>query len=116
MVFDNGTTRHIQQGGDSRGQVWSIDQVNMVATLETNIDLGAFSQSLGSAQLLQNGDFMFQSGNIKAGSMVTVRNAEFSPAGTAVYEFQSTGPSPSYRGWRLPDLYHSTINGSAGPE
>ena len=115
MVFDDGTTRHSQQGGDSRGQVWSIDQTNMIATLVLNADLGAYSPSLGSAQLLQNGDYMFQSGNIKSGSSIMVQNSEFTPTGTNVYEFQSVGPVPSYRAWRMTDLYHSTFDGSSGP-
>jgi len=37
-------------------------------------------------------------------------------AGTPVYEFQSIGAAPAYRGWRLPDLYHATLDGSGGPE
>ncbi len=116
LVFDNGITRHAIQGGDSRGQVWNIDQTNMVASLQLNADLGAYSQSLGSAQLLQNGDYMFQAGYIKLGATVEVQSTELTPNGTAVYQFQSVGPSRSYRGWRLTDLYHATLNGSSGPE
>jgi hypothetical protein len=114
-VYDDGTTRHRQQGGNSRGQVWNIDQTNMVATLQLNADLGAYSPSLGSAQLLLNGDYMFQSGNIMMGGPVKVQSIEYTPAATDVYEFQSVGPAPSYRGWRMTDLYHATLNGSAGP-
>ncbi len=117
LVYDNGTTRVVEQGGDSRGQVWNIDQTGMVATLQFNADLGVFSHSLGSAQLLPNGDYMFQSGYINlGGGTAEVQNTEYTPDGTAVYQFQSTGPSPSYRGWRLSDLYHSTLDGSSGPE
>ena len=116
MVFDNGTTRHAAQGGDSRGQVWNIDQTTLVASLQLNIDLGVYSLALGSAQLLQNGDCMFQPGLIVVGSTFEVQNAEFTPKGTAVYEFQSVGPVASYRGWRLPDFYHAALNGSSGPE
>jgi len=116
LVFDNGTTRYAKQGGDSRGQVWNIDQTHMTASLQLNADLGAYSRSLGSAQLLQNGDYMFQAGNIQLGGNVTVQNTEVTPKATAVYQFQSIGPAPSYRGWRLPDLYHATLDGSSGPE
>ena len=116
MVFDDGTTRVEQQGGDSRGQVWSLDQTNLVATLELNVDLGAFSPSLGSAQLLQKGDYMFMSGNIMIGnSTIEVQNLEYTPAGTVVYNLQSQGSSACYRGWRMTDLYHGTFNGSSGP-
>jgi arylsulfate sulfotransferase len=114
-VFDNGTTRHTEQGGDSRGQVWNVNQTTMAAALELNVDLGAYSHALGSAQLLQNGDYMFQPGYILLNSDIEVQNTEFAH-GTAVYEFQSIGSIASYRGWRLPDLYHATLNGSSGPE
>jgi arylsulfate sulfotransferase len=116
LVFDDGTTRHAVQGGDSRGQVWNIDQTNMLATLQLNADLGNYSQSLGSAQLLQNGNYMFQAGNITSGSSIEVQSTEITPQGTAVYQLQSIGPTPSYRGWRMTDLYHATLNGSSGPE
>ena len=116
MVFDNGTTRHAEQGGNSRGQVWKINQTTMVASLQLNTDLGVYSLALGSAQLLHNGDYMFQPGYILLGAAIEVQNTEFTPQGTAVYEFQSVGPVASYRGWRLPDLYHATLNGSSGPE
>jgi hypothetical protein len=117
MVYDNGDTRHAQQGGDSRGQVWNIDQTSLVATLQVNFDLGAYSQSLGSAQLLQDGDYMFMSGNILFGNgTIEVQNTEFTPGGTDVYQFQGVSTSIAYRGWRLPDLYHCTLDGSSGPE
>jgi hypothetical protein len=116
MVFDNGTTRHAEQGGNSRGQVWTINQTTKVASLQLNTDLGVYSLALGSAQLLHNGDYMFQPGYILLGAAIEVQNTEFTPQGTAVYEFQSVGPVASYRGWRLPDLYHATLNGSSGPE
>lgn len=116
LIFDDGTTRVAQQGGDSRGQVWSINQATLVATLELNQDLGTYSPSLGSAQQLQNGNYMFLSGNIMvAKDTIEVQNVEFTPTGTDAFEFESTGPAPSYRGWRMPDLYHGVLNGSSGP-
>ncbi|HVN06322.1 MAG TPA: aryl-sulfate sulfotransferase [Bryobacteraceae bacterium] len=115
-VFDNGTNRHATYGGDSRGQVWTIDQTNMIATLDLNVDLGAYSPSLGSAQVLLNGDYMFMAGNIQDGSSIEVQSSEFDGAGVMNYRFQSVGPSHAYRGWRLPDFYHAALNGSAGPD
>jgi hypothetical protein len=115
-VFDNGVSRHAQYGGNSRGQVWSIDQTNMVATLQTNADLGAYSFSLGSAQLLLNGDYMFQAGNIKIGSKLEIQSTEVPLAGTPfVYQFQAIG-SVGYRGARLTDFYNVVPNGASGPE
>jgi hypothetical protein len=117
LVFDNGNTRVAGQGGDSRGQVWSVDQTSLAATLQLNFDLGVYSQSLGSAQLLQDGDYMFMAGNILLGhDTIEVQNTEYTPGGTAVYQFQGVSSSIAYRGWRLPDLYHCTLDGWSGPE
>ncbi len=121
MVFDNGSNRVAKYGGNSRGQVYAIDQTNMTASIALNADLGAYAPALGSAQVLLNGDYMFFAGNIPlTGKTVgEVQNAEFAPTGTSgtlEYEFQGVGPSRAYRGWRLPDLYHASLNGSAGPE
>ena len=114
-VFDNGVTRHSYYGGNSRGQVYTIDQTHMTATLQLNVDLGVYSPSLGSAQLLMNGDYMFQPGNISAGSTTEVQSTEVTTGASIVYQFQSLG-STSYRGWRLTDFYHAPLNGSAGPQ
>lgn len=116
VVFDNGTGRHAKYGGNSRGQVWNIDQTNMIATRQLNVDLGAYSKSLGSAEQLLNGDYAFLAGNINISGKIETQNTEVSPHGTVNYELQTMGPSQSYRGWRLKDFYHATLNGAAGPE
>jgi len=115
-VFDNGVSRHQEYGGNSRGQVWHINQTSMVATLTTNANLGAYSFSLGSAEMLTNGNFMFMAGNIQAADgLIETQNSEVLPAGTEVYQFQALGPV-SYRGARLTDFYNVQANGSSGPE
>ena len=115
-AFDNGVSRHEEYGGNSRGQVWNINQSSMVATLTTNANLGAYSFSLGSAQMLTNGNFMFMAGNIQAAnSLIETQNTEVLRAGTEVYQFQALGPV-SYRGARLTDFYNTQSNGSSGPE
>jgi len=117
VVFDNGTTRHKQYLGDSRGQVWHINQNNMTASLRLNADLGFFSPALGSAQVMENGDFAFFAGDIYIDANdYQVLNTEYSTAGAVEYQYQATGPANAYRGWRLPSLYQSTLNGSGGPE
>lgn len=114
-VFDNGVSRHAAFGGDSRGQVWTIDQTAMIATLSTNADLGVYSYSLGAAQQLANGDFAFLAGNI-TGSPVRTQSTEVTPAGSPmVYQFQGSG-STSYRGFRITDFYNVQPNGNSGPE
>jgi hypothetical protein len=117
-VFDNGVSRHARYGGDSRGQVWTIDQTHMIATLTVNADLGAYSYSLGSAQMLVNGDYSFVAGNIASGKTVVGQNTEVAPpfpSGTDVYQFQGVG-SVVYRGGRLVSFYNIQLNGAAGPE
>jgi len=76
VLFDNGTARQTIESANSRGQVWRIDQTNMMASLVLNADLGAYSRSLGSAQLLGNGNYACLSGNIFLGTTVEVESAK----------------------------------------
>jgi arylsulfate sulfotransferase len=63
LLFDNGNVRCFNdENCHSRGQAWTIDEENMTATLGRNIDLGNFSDALGSAERLPNGNFVFTSG------------------------------------------------------
>ena len=67
IVYDNGNTRHVDQPvAHSRGQAYAIDEVNMVAILTLNADLGDYSRAVGSAQQLMNGNFHFNSGALGA--------------------------------------------------
>ncbi|HTQ57184.1 MAG TPA: aryl-sulfate sulfotransferase [Bryobacteraceae bacterium] len=117
VVFDNAAIRHSKYGGNSRGQVYTIDQVGMTATLALSADLGAYSPALGSAQVMTNGNYNFYAGDITAGkNSYEVQSTEVSPVGTFEYQFQAIGPAKAYRGWRLQDLYHASLNGSGGPE
>jgi Arylsulfotransferase (ASST) len=72
-MFDNGNTRVAPpplglgqpQGtpeGDSRGYVLNVDQVNMMVTPMVMADIGFFSEALGTAELLTNGDYHFDAG------------------------------------------------------
>jgi hypothetical protein len=116
LVFDNGPNRVQKYGGDSRGQVWTIDQTAMTATLTLNNDLGVYSPALGSAQVMLNGNYNFFAGDITDGTSTEILTTEYSPTGTIDYQYEAIGPSQAYRGWRLPSLYQSTLDGSAGPE
>lgn len=101
-LFDNGNYRVAQNGGgDSRGQAWSLDLANMVATPVVNFDLGAFSAAVGYASLLSNGNYDFSAGYLNNGT--TAQTSEFDPSGNLVYRDQVN--TFSYRGIRLPDLY-----------
>jgi arylsulfate sulfotransferase len=116
VVFDNGNTRHLLYGGNSRGQVWNIDQSTLTASLQLNADLGVYSPALGSAQVMLNGNYNFLAGDIGLGGInFETQSTEVSPQGVVEYQVQGT-PTKGYRVWRLPSLYESTLNGSGGPE
>ncbi len=101
MVFDNGNTRHgLDSAANSRGQVWQIDETHRVAKLLLNADLGGYSQALGSAQKLPNGNYHFTLGWLPNSSSQSV---EVDPAGRIVYALQVQ--TQEYRSFRMADLY-----------
>ncbi len=62
-VYDNGNARIEETGeGNSRGQVYILDEVSRIAVLDVNIDLGVYSFFLGSAALTPDGSYHFNSG------------------------------------------------------
>ena len=63
-LFDNGNTRVSLDGGNSRGQVWKLDETNMTATPVVDVDLGSYSAATGSAQRLGDGGYHFYLGFI----------------------------------------------------
>src|SRR5262249_42163263 len=64
LLFDNGNTRTWRNSGqgNSRGQLWRIDEAAGTAKLVLNADLRGSSSALGSAQLLPNGNYHFGAG------------------------------------------------------
>jgi hypothetical protein len=109
-VFDNGNLRVAENGGNSRGQVWSINEANFTATPVLNADLGQFSTALGSAQLLSNGDYVFGAGNIDPTGPVGsyTQSIEENVSATPVYLQQAI--APSYRSWRMTSFYAPPLN------
>lgn len=100
--FDNGNARVLAQGGNSRGQVLQIDEVNRVVTPLLNVDLGTYSLALGSAERLPNGGYHFHSGLTAiagAGTNIT----EFSSSGALNYRLSVN--QQQYRSFRLRDMY-----------
>ena len=89
-----------QPGGDSRGQAWRLDTGNHVATPVVNFDLDSSSLALGSATLLSNGNYEFNSGYIGNSYAQT---SEFTPSGALVYKEQTD--VGTYRSFRLRDFY-----------
>lgn len=106
VLYDNGNTRvegPAPVPGNSRGQVYRLDEGAMTATLVENFDLGAYSFALGSAQRLSNGNYHFNSGVLDR-TNPTAQSIEISSAGgEPILVFQTVGTS--YRSFRLQNLY-----------
>jgi arylsulfate sulfotransferase len=99
-LFDNGNVRVGMYGGNSRGQVLQLDEVNKTVTPLINADLTSYSPALGSAQRLSNGGYAFGSGII---SRSHTQSVEVAPNGsiTSMLELNAI----VYRVFRLRDLY-----------
>jgi hypothetical protein len=80
----------------------NISQTNMTVSLQANIDVGVFVPSLGSAQLLPNGNWMFAPSNVFANPAYFEVN-QYTPSGTLVYQIQ--GLAASYRCWMMQTMY-----------
>ncbi len=105
LVFDNGNTRWSETGeAESRGQVIELDEVNHVARLKLNADLGVLAAAVGSAQRLTNGNYHFEAGYvIQPNSSLAAYAIEVDRAGRKLYEMEARGLV--YRSFRMTDLY-----------
>lgn len=111
ILFDNGNTRCAAAAPgtcNSRGQELVLDEAARVVTQTLNVDLGNYSQAVGSAQRLANGNFNFDSGDQGAPPTIFGQAIEVQRDGTKVYVSQFA-PALAYRAWRLQTMY-STIN------
>ena len=107
-MFDNGNTRVAPPplglgSGDSRGYVLSMNYANRSVTPVLLADLGYFSQALGTAELLINGDYHFEAG-FGAGPPPYNEAIEVFPNATLGLTIQGSG-FVCYRAIRMPDLY-----------
>jgi hypothetical protein len=100
-LFDNGNTRVAENGGNSRGQSWLLDETHFVATPVLNLDLGIFSMATGSAQLLSNGNYHFFLGFVNNDSS---KGVEYTPGGAPQFE-EDAPQSVGYRSFRMRTLY-----------
>jgi hypothetical protein len=100
-LFDNGNLRRsADPNANSRGQVFRINEVGRVADLVLNADLGFYSFALGSAQLLDNGDYHFANGFLQDGTGIS---EEVDASGNIVSSIHSS--APDYRTFRMKSLY-----------
>lgn len=110
-LFDNGNTRCVgkrlaQVPCNSRGQVYALNEQTMVATQTINVDLGAYSNAVGTAQQLPNGNYNFTLGIL---GKFYAQDIEVLPNGTQVFVQQLN--AWEYRAWRL-DSLDEPINAS----
>jgi hypothetical protein len=106
ILFDNGNTRRASDPtADSRGQVWKLDEQTMTATLVLNADMGNYSDRVGSAQALSNGDYVFTSG-AQGNPPFIGQSIEVLPSGARTYVLQDN--RALYRSYRVRTLYDGT--------
>ena len=104
MVFDDGNTRVAAlNGGNSRGQVYQLDEKNRTAKLVLNADLGVYALAVGSAQRLRDGNYHFNAGFVFDTDRYDSYSIEVNPAGKIVYETHQD--VILYRTFRMTDLY-----------
>jgi len=112
ILFDNTNTRRASDPtANSRGQVWTLDEQAMTATLVLNADMGNYSDRVGSAQRLSNGNYSFTSGAIGNPPFVG-QSIEVLPDGTKTYVLQ-VGRGV-YRAYRARTLYEGVGDVLAG--
>jgi hypothetical protein len=104
LLFDNGNVRCSGVANcHSRGQAWKIEEETMTATPILCIDLGNFSDALGSGEKLPNGNFVFTSGNQRKPFAPFGQSIEVLPDGTKAYVLE--GGSREHRSYRMSGFY-----------
>jgi len=114
ILLDNGNTRRASDpNAHSRGQVWTLDEQTMTATLVVNADLGRYSAALGAAERLSNGNYSFTLGTDGPEPVKPpAHTVEVTPDGTKVYDLMVN--KPEYRSYRVRTLYEGTDDALAG--
>jgi hypothetical protein len=103
-LFDDGNARIANDpSGESRGQVLTLNEKTMTASLVLNANLGNYSAALGAAQQLANGDYAFTSGFLTYPNQHG-ESIEVHPDGSLAYALESEGRY-EYRSSRLNTLY-----------
>ena len=102
MLFDNANATNGELGG-SRGEVWTINETAKTAKLNTDARMNTYSSVVGSARTLMNGNLYFLSGFINGTYSQSIEFTNNSPYATPAVTF--TASSPSYRSFRMTDLY-----------
>lgn len=104
LVFDDGNTRVAELGGgNSRGQVFQVDEQNRVVTPVLNADLGVYAPALGSAQHLRNDNYHFEVGYVQENNTADSYSFELAPDGVKLYAARQN--TILYRTFRMVDMY-----------
>src|SRR5262245_61383595 len=116
ILFDNGNARRASDpNAHNRGQVWALDETSMTATAVLNADLGDYSDRLGSAQRLSNGNYWFTSGAQGLPLTEFAQETEVLPDGTKTYVLETDHVRRLvYRSFRIRTLYEGTDDVLAG--
>ena len=116
ILFDNGNTRRATDPtANSRGQVWTLDETTMTATLVLNADLGDYSFRLGScATALERELFVHvrEPGPGAAPRRPPISIEVTCRTGPRVYVLQVN--TPEYRSYRMRTLYEGIGDALAG--
>ena len=107
-LYDNSNSRCAPTevpipGCNSRGQVYSINEATKRANLVVNVDLGAYSLALGSAERLSNGNYSFGSGFLGTRPINHTQAIEARPNGSLDYVQRTQ--AAVYRSFRMKSLY-----------
>ena len=103
-VFDNGNTRIAANPGEhSRGQLWTIDETAMTATLVDNLDIGSVCAALGTAQMLINQAGKVTGLHFECGTINFTSSQSQSYYPTGVLNMSSA--NASYRSAQMHDMY-----------
>jgi arylsulfate sulfotransferase len=103
-VFDNGNLRvkRCDTNGNSRGYVLTVDETNRTATPLLIQDLGAYSNGLGTAEVIPgSSNYHFENGQIAKGTQS--ESLEITPSGLT--DFAMHANQETYRSYRMQDLY-----------
>jgi hypothetical protein len=103
VLFDNGNTRHARnKAAHSRGQELILNEAARTATLVVNADMGNYAQAVGSAQMLPNGNLVFNSGFAE-------QTIQVLPTGRKTYILRAHIPGIQYRSYMYATLYGNPL-------
>lgn len=114
ILLDNGNTRRASDANaHSRGQVWTLDEQTMTATLVVSADLGRYAAALGAAERLSNGNYSFTLGTDgPEPARPPAHTVEVTPDGTMVFDLMAN--RLQYRSFRIRTLYDRVDDALAG--